>query len=218
MARWREPNLTIHRYRVSGPDGSLVSSHASANISLRLVPGQEVDEVVRALVGFLREQFEQSESGNRLTIRVDNQAEPWLGVPGSYIFRTLEEAVVRAWGLGGDGEDEEDEGEGEGGGEGDGSNGAAVESGSEAAAAPPGPAAPAAPAARPSRAKVRKPLYIREGGSIPAIRFLEKEFDAPAAHLPCGQASDAAHLDNERLRVKNLLKSREIFAHVFRNL
>ena len=47
MARWREPNLTIHRYKVSGPDGSLVSSHASANISLRLVPGQEVDSVVR---------------------------------------------------------------------------------------------------------------------------------------------------------------------------
>lgn len=49
-------------------------------------------------------------------------------------------------------------------------------------------------------------LYIREGGSIPGIRFLEKEFAAPAAHLPCGQASDAAHLDNERLRLVNLYK------------
>src|SRR5690606_33764313 len=46
-----------------------------------------------------------------------------------------------------------------------------------------------------------RPLYIREGGSIPAARFLEREFGAPAAHLPCGQASDHAHLDNERLRV-----------------
>jgi hypothetical protein len=35
----------------------------------------------------------------------------------------------------------------------------------------------------------------REGGSIPTIRFLEKEFSAPAANLPCGQASDNAHLD-----------------------
>ena len=64
----------------------------------------------------------------------------------------------------------------------------------------------------------RKPLYIREGGSIPSIRFLEKEFNAPAAHLPCGQASDAAHLDNERLRVANLTKSREIFRKVFGRL
>ena len=64
----------------------------------------------------------------------------------------------------------------------------------------------------------RKPLYIREGGSIPAIRFLEKEFGAPAAHFPCGQASDSAHLDNERLRLLNLYKSRDILKEVFREL
>jgi di- and tripeptidase len=64
----------------------------------------------------------------------------------------------------------------------------------------------------------KKPLYIREGGSIPAIRFLEKEFGAPAAHFPCGQASDKAHLDNERLRLVNLYKGREVFKRVFRDL
>jgi len=63
-----------------------------------------------------------------------------------------------------------------------------------------------------------KPIFIREGGSIPTIRFLEKEFSAPAANLPCGQASDNAHLDNERMRVENLYKSREIFRFVFANL
>lgn len=63
-----------------------------------------------------------------------------------------------------------------------------------------------------------KPIYIREGGSIPTVRFLEKEFSAPAANLPCGQASDHAHLDNERLRVVNLYKSREIFRYVFEKL
>ncbi|EFR04915.1 WD repeat-containing protein [Nannizzia gypsea CBS 118893] len=60
-----------------------------------------------------------------------------------------------------------------------------------------------------------KPIYIREGGSIPTIRLLEKEFGAPAAHLPCGQASDNAHLDNERLRIQNLYNSREIFKSMF---
>jgi len=70
----------------------------------------------------------------------------------------------------------------------------------------------APPAAR------RKPLFIREGGSIPAIRFLEKEFDAPAAHFPVGQASDSAHLDNERLRLVNLYKGRDIFKKVFGEL
>ncbi|OIW25413.1 glutathione degradosome [Coniochaeta ligniaria NRRL 30616] len=195
LARWREPNLTIHRYKVSGPDGSLVSSHASANISLRLVPGQEVDQVIESLVSFLRDEFEKSESTNSLTVRVDNKAEPWLGVPGNYIFRTLEEAVMRVWGMNSEnGSDQED-------------------SGAEAADTDPAEGETGA-----KRPKNRRPLYIREGGSIPAIRFLEKEFGAPAAHLPCGQASDSAHLENERLRVTNLVKSREIFAQVFRKL
>jgi di- and tripeptidase len=66
--------------------------------------------------------------------------------------------------------------------------------------------------------RVVTPMFIREGGSIPTIRFLEKEFSAPAANLPCGQASDNAHLDNERMRVENLYKSREIFRYVFANL
>ena len=35
-----------------------------------------------------------------------------------------------------------------------------------------------------------KPLYIREGGSIPAVRFLEKFCNAPAVHLPMGQVKE----------------------------
>jgi di- and tripeptidase len=72
--------------------------------------------------------------------------------------------------------------------------------------------------AKTSSPRAVKPMFIREGGSIPTIRFLEKEFSAPAANLPCGQASDNAHLDNERMRVENLYKSREIFRYVFEHL
>ncbi|KAH7347142.1 WD repeat-containing protein [Plectosphaerella cucumerina] len=191
MARWREPNLTIHRYKVSGPDGSLVSSHASANISLRLVPGQEVEQVIESLTSFLQSQFDELGSENSLSVQIDNQAEPWLGNPNNAIFRTLEEAIIKAWApvfaqpTDSDSEDSSDT---------DDDNASERES------------------------RPRRPLYIREGGSIPAIRFLEKEFKAPAAHLPCGQSSDSAHLDNERLRVVNLVKSREIFGHVFSQL
>ncbi|KAL2116048.1 hypothetical protein VTJ04DRAFT_10303 [Mycothermus thermophilus] len=196
MARWREPNLTIHRYNVSGPDGSLISSHATANLSIRLVPGQEVEKIIESLKTFLRDEYAAFGSDNTLTVRIDNKAEPWLGVPGNYIFRTLEEAVMRAWAPG-----TSDSTDGEA------MNGNGGENGT-AETAVDGEGKP----------KIRKPLYIREGGSIPPIRFLEKEFNAPAAHLPCGQASDAAHLDNERLRVLNLMKSREIFRTVFRKL
>ncbi|KAK9450760.1 uncharacterized protein V1518DRAFT_411636 [Limtongia smithiae] len=63
-----------------------------------------------------------------------------------------------------------------------------------------------------------EPLYIREGGTIPAVRFLEKAFNAPAAQLPCGQASDHAHLDNERLRVINLYNAKNIWKTAFDEL
>lgn len=60
------------------------------------------------------------------------------------------------------------------------------------------------------KAKKGKVVYIREGGSIPGLRFLEEVTGARAAHLPCGQRSDAAHLDNERLRVVNLFKVSDV--------
>lgn len=197
MARWREPNLTHHKVKVSGPDGSLISSHANAKISVRLVPGQKVEEVTSSLTSFLEREFEGLESDNKLSIAIDEQAEPWLGDPSSYIFRTMEKAILKAWdplfarrssitasGSAADANERPSNGEHMNGGCG----------------------------------KLGRPLYIREGGSIPAIRFLEKEFDAPAAHLPCGQASDSAHLDNERLRVLNIFKSREIFQYLFQKL
>ncbi|KIH95316.1 di- and tripeptidase [Sporothrix brasiliensis 5110] len=213
MSRWREPNLTIHRYKVSGPDGSLVSCHACANISFRLVPGQELDDIVASLEAFLQSEFAALESTNTLTVHVDNKAEPWLGDPDNYIFQTLEAAIIKAWGMDGPVVAVEPEEEKEKNVE------ATTETATEMATETATEAATTARTAVPSPVyKARRPLYIREGGSIPAIRFLEKQFGAPAAHLPCGQASDAAHLDNERLRVVNLLKSRAIFKQVFETL
>lgn len=234
MARWREPNLTIHRYKVSGPDGSLVSSHASAAISLRLVPNQEVEDVIKSLTGFLSDAFATLDTHNHMSMTIDNQADAWLGDPDNEIFQTLEEAIMDVWGPIGE------------------TRRASVPGPRQQALQKP-PTPTMSPSLKPTPATTktltngsdhtslaeaslpdaidmdsdagssnkrrgRKPLYIREGGSIPSIRFLEKEFGAPAAHLPCGQASDSAHLDNERLRVSNLYKSREIFRKVFKEL
>ena len=200
MARWRVPNLTIHRYKVSGPEGSLISSHASAHISFRLVPGQEVDDIATTLTNFIRNKFAKLESQNNLKVTINNKAESWLGDPTNAIFRTLERAILEAWP---DCFDESSR-----------SNQLQrVQSANASSSTRDRSASPGGPLSKP-----KKPLYIREGGSIPAIRFLEKEFDAPAAHLPCGRASDAAHLDNERMSVLNLIKAREIFSKVFGGL
>jgi len=55
-----------------------------------------------------------------------------------------------------------------------------------------------------------KPLRIREGGSIPSVPWLEKEFQCPALHLPMGQSTDQAHLRNERISLNNLRKGKAV--------
>ena len=63
-----------------------------------------------------------------------------------------------------------------------------------------------------------EPLFVREGGSIPGIRTLERAFQAPAVQIPCGQSTDNAHLNNENLRIKNWTKMAEILSKVFNQL
>ncbi|KAI8646812.1 WD40-repeat-containing domain protein [Parasitella parasitica] len=63
-----------------------------------------------------------------------------------------------------------------------------------------------------------KPLYIREGGSIPAVGWLEKFCKAPAIHIPFGQSSDQAHLPNERIRLHNLHAGRRIIKSLLQNI
>ncbi|KIJ14910.1 hypothetical protein PAXINDRAFT_12180 [Paxillus involutus ATCC 200175] len=55
-----------------------------------------------------------------------------------------------------------------------------------------------------------EPLRIREGGSIPSVPCLEKEFGCRALHLPLGQSSDQAHLPNERISLSNLKRGKAV--------
>lgn len=56
----------------------------------------------------------------------------------------------------------------------------------------------------------KEPLLIREGGSIPAIPFMEKFFKAQVVHIPLGQSTDNAHLPNERIRMQNLVGGQRV--------
>lgn len=64
----------------------------------------------------------------------------------------------------------------------------------------------------------KEPLLVREGGSIPCIRTLERLLGAPAVQIPCGQSTDNAHLDNENLRIENWTYMTEILSRVFNKL
>lgn len=228
-ARWREPSLTIHRIETSGPANStIISRVATAALSIRLVPDQDTKSIKAALNIALQQTFKNLNTSNELSITIDNEAEPWLGNPKNEIFQILEEAIMEVWGPLGP--------------QRRGSVPATKPYLKRSSKNPTSPINPITSSTLSNgsdqfsqatidseyheeehnphglRQMKQKPLYIREGGSIPAIRFLEKEFNAPAAQFPCGQASDGAHLDNERMRLSNLYKSRDIFKKVFREL
>jgi di- and tripeptidase len=61
------------------------------------------------------------------------------------------------------------------------------------------------------------PLYIREGGTMPTSSFLETTLNAPVVHIPFGQITDQAHLENERIRIMNLMKGKDVFKDFVRN-
>lgn len=231
MRRWREASLTIHRFQTSGPaNATIIPRMAKAALSLRLVPNQEADQTGNSLVQFLQSEFNKLGSHNKLTVTIDHQAEPWLGDFTNQIFKTLEEAIMDVWGPVPENHRRQSSAklaplkvtvpkeEGYFATKPSPTTSTVLANGSIVTPMALTDATKEQPAPAPAETGRRKPLYIREGGSIPAIRFLEKEFSAPAAHFPCGQASDSAHLDNERLRLTNLYKSKDIFKRVFRDL
>eukprot|EP00047_Mylnosiga_fluctuans_P012762 m.27711 g.27711 ORF g.27711 m.27711 type:complete len:1166 (+) comp4449_c0_seq1:65-3562(+) len=62
------------------------------------------------------------------------------------------------------------------------------------------------------------PVLVREGGTMPITSFLSRLLDAPALHLPMGQASDSAHLANERIRLANLIHGKDVVKNILFDL
>ncbi|KAJ2493319.1 hypothetical protein IWW47_004882, partial [Coemansia sp. RSA 2052] len=64
------------------------------------------------------------------------------------------------------------------------------------------------------------PMLIREGGSIPAVPWLESYFapHAVVVNLPMGQSSDNAHLDNERISIENLVRGRQVVCQLLKDI
>jgi len=65
----------------------------------------------------------------------------------------------------------------------------------------------------------KAPLLVREGGSYGGIsKFLEETLGAPVLHLPLGQATDNAHLANERIAYRNLINGKDVLVALLRQL
>ncbi|KAJ8090465.1 hypothetical protein PM082_019063 [Marasmius tenuissimus] len=155
FSRWHEPSLTIHNIEISGPKNpTVIPGTVGCQLSIRIVPDQNLDTITKSLHNFLLGSFQALNSPNKLEVNVDHTADWWLGNLDDPWSKDLESAIQEEWGA--------------------------------------------------------EPLRIREGGSIPSIPFLEKEFGCHALHLPMGQSQDRAHLPNERISLNNLRRGKEV--------
>ena len=212
LQRWHHPNLTIHDVDITEHRTALtIPACASATISIRIVPGQNAKRVAAELVYHLKGCFSKLQSTNTLTVKINSTANPWFGDVRSKLFSTLAKAISLAWSpdvnvcevtessslrimsmqskL-----DSQDRPR-------------FIRGSSLAYRRAPAPSAVAS-----------EPLYIRDGGSITVISFLEEEFQAQTAMFPMAQASDNPHLHNERMRLENFYNGRKVFNHIFTSL
>lgn len=203
MARWRYPSLSLHGITSSsastikpsssnsisksssssssaGHSGAIIPARATAHLSLRLVPNQSLATVRSQLEQHLHERFDAAQ------VELTSSGIALPAPPGRNTL-TVDVGHEAGWWVA------------------DSSSAytsALRESIRQAWSSSDSPAS--------SSNSPTLPLAIREGGSIPAVSILESFFSAPAVHLPMGQASDSAHLSDERIRLLNLLKGREI--------
>ncbi|WRT68195.1 uncharacterized protein IL334_005170 [Kwoniella shivajii] len=152
---WRQPSFSIANINSSGSGNkTVIPKKVKADISMRIVPDQQLEEIVKTLKDYCKQLFDGLGSPNAFQIEVTHSASWWLTSLDSPYFKALESSVQDVWGV--------------------------------------------------------RPLKIREGGTVPTVFWLEKEFGAPCVHLPLGQSSDAGHLANERMRLLNLRNGKRV--------
>ncbi|KAG6909272.1 hypothetical protein DXG01_001334 [Tephrocybe rancida] len=99
-SRWREPSLTLHTIEISGPkNATVIPGLVKSQVSVRIVPDQDLDTIIKALVAYLETSFEALQSPNKLKVKVEHSADWWLGNLDDHWFKSLESAVHDVWGV-----------------------------------------------------------------------------------------------------------------------
>lgn len=104
------------------PDSTVIPSTVKAQVSVRIVPDQDLHTITESLKDHLRHEFDSFESPNDLKvsylsptfltpleivpksylnfqIKIDREADWWLGELDSIWFRSLEQSVKDEWGV-----------------------------------------------------------------------------------------------------------------------
>jgi acetylornithine deacetylase/succinyl-diaminopimelate desuccinylase-like protein len=69
MSKWRYPSFTIHKIDVSGPDNvTIIPCKAKASVSMRIVPDQDIDDIVKSFNEFVKEIFSELRTKNNIHV------------------------------------------------------------------------------------------------------------------------------------------------------
>lgn len=97
--KWREPTFSVANIQASGPaNNTIIPKSVTANVSFRLVPNQNLDEIVQGLEAHCRGVFAKLKSSMTLEINVTHRARWWLASRENPYFQTLEKAIEKIWG------------------------------------------------------------------------------------------------------------------------
>ncbi|KAK7039186.1 hypothetical protein VNI00_010091 [Paramarasmius palmivorus] len=95
-SRWREPSLTVHNMEISGPkNATVIPGTVKAQVSLRIVPDQDLETIEKSLVQYITDSFQGLNSPNKLDIAITHKADWWLGNLDDPWSKALESAIQR---------------------------------------------------------------------------------------------------------------------------
>ncbi|KAJ1921043.1 hypothetical protein H4219_000901 [Mycoemilia scoparia] len=203
MKRWRFPTLSVHHITVSTSasreNTTLIPSAARADISMRVVPKQSINKIADQFQDYVTKVFNDilSESSSALAVTGNAQR----NMKDELKLHLTVNPVARWWLAD--------------------PNHPFSSAAREAIAAEwNSSSGSSAPSTDPNNTDPKEqnpaPLLIREGGSIPAVPWLEEFFgpDATIINLPMGQSTDNAHMSNERIKLVNLVKGRNVVSRL----
>ncbi|KAJ1913434.1 hypothetical protein IWQ60_009207 [Tieghemiomyces parasiticus] len=189
MSRWRFPTLTVHKVDVSGPpdNHSIIPRSARALVSLRIVPDQTLNTVTEQFTTYVHKLFDEAVQSHLALASFASPSASPLNTTPTTATDTGDTSNNRDCTLAVTIRNTADWWLGD----------------------TTHQYFKAAERAVESQWGV-KPMLIREGGTIGAVPWLENHFRTTAVNIPLGQSSDQAHLSDERIRLKNLVKGKEV--------
>lgn len=70
MARWRYPTLTVHKIDVPIDNPTIISHYATAAVSMRIVPNQDITDICDSFKHYVCQVFQQLKSDNGIAVRI----------------------------------------------------------------------------------------------------------------------------------------------------